>query len=162
MGEGAAFLRAVAESPADDAPRLAYADWVERDARPGRRERADFIRADCGLARLPCTRAGGPCPSAGGGPASPADCPNCRTAGPLRRRRLDLWAAHARAMFRDEIALGFTVSLTDERRPAGLVGTVRRGFVSALALTTRAFLDRAAALFAAHPVTEVRLADRHP
>jgi hypothetical protein len=65
-------------------------------------------------------------------------------------------------MFRDEIALGFTVSLTDERRPAGLVGTVGRGFVSALAMTTRAFLDRAAALFAAHPVTAVRLIDRHP
>ena len=35
------FLRAVIESPDDDAPRLIYADWLDDHGDP---ERADFIR----------------------------------------------------------------------------------------------------------------------
>ena len=37
----AAFLRDVADHPADDAPRLVYADWLEENGQP---ERAEFIR----------------------------------------------------------------------------------------------------------------------
>src|SRR5207249_4566878 len=44
-----AFLRAVAEQPADDGPRLVYADWLEEQ---GDADRAAFIRAQCELARL--------------------------------------------------------------------------------------------------------------
>jgi uncharacterized protein (TIGR02996 family) len=43
-----AFLQAIRESPADDAPRLIYADWLEEH---GQADRADFIRAQCRLAR---------------------------------------------------------------------------------------------------------------
>ena len=45
-----AFLQAVSEGPDDDAPRLVYADWLEEHGRP---ERADFIRTQVELARLP-------------------------------------------------------------------------------------------------------------
>ena len=48
MNEGDAFLRAVAESPDDDAPRLVYADWLEER---NHAERAEFIRIQCELAR---------------------------------------------------------------------------------------------------------------
>jgi uncharacterized protein (TIGR02996 family) len=46
----AAFLRAIAETPEDDLPRLVYADWLDERGDP---ERAEFIRLQCELARLP-------------------------------------------------------------------------------------------------------------
>jgi uncharacterized protein (TIGR02996 family) len=45
-----AFLRAIIESPDDDTPRLIYADWLEEHDQP---ERAEFIRVQCELAKLP-------------------------------------------------------------------------------------------------------------
>jgi uncharacterized protein (TIGR02996 family) len=46
----AAFLRAIAANPDDDLPRLVYADWLDEHGEP---ERAEFIRLQCELARLP-------------------------------------------------------------------------------------------------------------
>jgi uncharacterized protein (TIGR02996 family) len=48
---GELLLRAVFANPEDDAPRLAYADWLEESG--GAPERAAFIRVQCELARLP-------------------------------------------------------------------------------------------------------------
>jgi uncharacterized protein (TIGR02996 family) len=45
----AAFLAAICAEPDDDAPRLIYADWLEEH---GDLDRAEFIRAQCELARL--------------------------------------------------------------------------------------------------------------
>src|SRR5262249_5399637 len=42
------FLRAICENPADDAPRLVYADWLDEK---GESERAEFIRVQVWLAR---------------------------------------------------------------------------------------------------------------
>jgi uncharacterized protein (TIGR02996 family) len=44
----AAFLRAILDDPADDGPRLVYADWLEERGDP----RGEFIRVQCTLARL--------------------------------------------------------------------------------------------------------------
>ena len=44
------FLRAIAAAPDDDLPRLVYADWLDEHGDP---DRAEFIRAQCELARLP-------------------------------------------------------------------------------------------------------------
>src|SRR5581483_7143335 len=46
----AAFLRAIADHPDDDLPRLVYADWLDEHGDPAR---AEFIRVQCALARLP-------------------------------------------------------------------------------------------------------------
>lgn len=48
--EAAAFLEAILASPADDAPRLVYADWLDEH---GQSDRAEFIRVQCEIARLP-------------------------------------------------------------------------------------------------------------
>ena len=45
-----AFLAAILAAPDDDAPRLIYADWLDEQGQP---ERAEFIRVQCTLARLP-------------------------------------------------------------------------------------------------------------
>lgn len=42
--DGPLMLRRVLEDPADDAPRLTYADWLEE---AGQEERAEFIRIQC-------------------------------------------------------------------------------------------------------------------
>jgi uncharacterized protein (TIGR02996 family) len=44
MSDGDALLRAVIENPADDGPRLVYADWLEER---GNTKRAAFIRIQC-------------------------------------------------------------------------------------------------------------------
>ncbi|HYT94378.1 MAG TPA: TIGR02996 domain-containing protein [Gemmataceae bacterium] len=50
MSEEANLLHAIVEQPEDDGVRLVYADWLEEHGRP---ERADFIRLQIELARLP-------------------------------------------------------------------------------------------------------------
>jgi uncharacterized protein (TIGR02996 family) len=50
MTEGDALLRAILDSPEDDAPRLVYADWLEEHGEPAR---AEFIRLQIELARRP-------------------------------------------------------------------------------------------------------------
>jgi uncharacterized protein (TIGR02996 family) len=41
---GEALFRAVCANPADDTPRLVYADWLQEN---GQAERAEFIRLQC-------------------------------------------------------------------------------------------------------------------
>src|SRR4051794_18637183 len=48
MTDGEALLRAVLVNPADDAPRLVYADWLEENGTPGH---AAFIRGQIKLAQ---------------------------------------------------------------------------------------------------------------
>ena len=50
MADTMALLEAIRASPDDDAPRLVYADWLEEH---GDQPRAEFIRVQCALARLP-------------------------------------------------------------------------------------------------------------
>jgi uncharacterized protein (TIGR02996 family) len=45
-----AFLQAIRDDPEDDTPRLVYADWLDEHDQP---ERAEFIRVQCEMARLP-------------------------------------------------------------------------------------------------------------
>jgi len=50
MTDGDDLYRAVLDSPEDDAPRLIYADWLDEH---GRGERAQFIRLQCAMDRVP-------------------------------------------------------------------------------------------------------------
>ena len=50
MSEGDDLYRAVLDSPEDDAPRLIYADWLDEHGRP---DRAEFIRVQCAMDRIP-------------------------------------------------------------------------------------------------------------
>src|SRR4051812_5415321 len=44
------FLRAIFDAPDDDTPRLVYPDFLDENGQP---ERAELIRVQCELARLP-------------------------------------------------------------------------------------------------------------
>jgi uncharacterized protein (TIGR02996 family) len=48
--DGDLLLRAICENPAEDAPRLVYADWLDENGQP---ERAEFIRVQIELAKIP-------------------------------------------------------------------------------------------------------------
>jgi uncharacterized protein (TIGR02996 family) len=49
MTDREALVRAIIESPDDDAPRLVYADWLDEHGQP---ERAEFIRLQCEQSNL--------------------------------------------------------------------------------------------------------------
>ncbi len=53
MNDGEALFQALLANPNDDGPRLAYADWLEEHGGPEDRARAEFIRLQVQLARLP-------------------------------------------------------------------------------------------------------------
>lgn len=46
-----AFLHDIIEHPSDDAPRLAYADWLQEQSDPGLQARGEFIAIQCAIAR---------------------------------------------------------------------------------------------------------------
>jgi uncharacterized protein (TIGR02996 family) len=48
-----AFWQAIREAPEDDAPRLVYADWLDEQGVADLSARAEFIRLQCELERLP-------------------------------------------------------------------------------------------------------------
>jgi uncharacterized protein (TIGR02996 family) len=50
MTDGDALYAAILADPDEDTPRLIYADWLDENGRP---ERAEFIRAQVELARVP-------------------------------------------------------------------------------------------------------------
>ena len=53
MQEESELLKAVLDNPDHDAPRLAFADWCEQQDAPSSRARAEFIRKQISLSRLP-------------------------------------------------------------------------------------------------------------
>lgn len=58
-----AFIRAICESPADDTPRLIFADWLEEQGNKEDRDRAEFIRVQIKLAGMEntnCLKTGEP------------------------------------------------------------------------------------------------------
>ena len=51
MSDEDAFLRAILDNPADDAPRLVYADWLDERGDPESAARARFLRTTAAHAR---------------------------------------------------------------------------------------------------------------
>src|SRR3954466_14516739 len=127
MPTDADFLRAVTADPDADAPRLAYADWLDES---GDAARAEFIRIQCALAALPEAE---------------------QEYHPLIKRVDELVAAHRDDWLRSFRDLLAPVAATRGwRRWVGrspqrtLVGArFRRGFVDHLHVDTAAFLARA-------------------
>src|SRR5688572_28198252 len=60
MSDRKAFLQAIREAPDDDGPRLRFADWLEETGGEAERARAEFVRLQCALARLPASDPGWP------------------------------------------------------------------------------------------------------
>jgi uncharacterized protein (TIGR02996 family) len=155
-----AFLADVLATPLDDAPRLIYADWLEDAGDP---DRAEFVRVQCELAQTPAVlRAGTAVTGRDGGFLGllEHDLPNPRHED-LRRRQRELVRANGLAWVKGlPGARHWSVEGRGDCFDARCA--FRRGFVESVTLPADAFLEHAAALFAAAPLLEVTLADRSP
>ncbi len=139
MTDDAAFIQAIRAVPFDDAPRLIYADWLEER---GQSDRAEFIRIQCQLARLP-----------DGSPEQPA---LHLRAEKLLRGHWEEWVGPLREIVgprRDQYGERW---MGDKYRPAGL-RRFHRGFVSILALDAEDFLRHARSLKSLTPLCELSL-----
>jgi uncharacterized protein (TIGR02996 family) len=133
-----AFRADICERPEDDTPRLIYADWLDDHGRP---ERAELIRVQCALARLPPEEE-----------------------GEMGRRRPRRDARWARLKAREDRLLAAHQLAWQQELP-GLDGVTwgcfERGFVSGVLVADVEALQRhGEAIFRAAPVTAVRLNGR--
>ena len=149
MTDGEALIRSILAAPADDAPRLVYADWLDEQ---GRAEDAEFIRVQVELAHL------------GFDGAFHVDALGRLRQVPahvsaLQERQLELWTdRHGRPDLPAAMA-DWPVFPADVR---GNRVRVRRGFVERLSCRSEEFMALAADLFGRQPVTHVRLVDLQP
>ncbi len=123
-----ALTAAVIASPADDLPRLVYADWCDENGQP---ERAEFIRVQCALAR-------------------PDGLPADRLAD-LRIREQTLLDVHGEAWLAPLRGRG--EPLFSPRTH----GQFHRGFVETVWMPAAEFLANADRLFERCPVRELRV-----
>lgn len=140
------FLDAVLADPSDDFPRLVYADWLEDE---GRTERAEFIRQairypHAAFARL--TSSVDPFALLGLTPGQPVQV----GFGSSVQWRTWMWG--------ETDDFGCVIQDLGRR----LDYREDRGFVSGLRCTLADFMTHAGAIFAAAPVEEVTITDRHP
>jgi uncharacterized protein (TIGR02996 family) len=155
-----AFLQDILANPLDDAPRLIYADYLEHTGWP---ERGEFIRAGVELARTGMRE----CPTPVRRPSWVSDawqtvrCGRCRFCRPMFRARALMDAGDHTAAFPFPFACTVESSGPSPDVPVPVL-RFRRGFVESVTLSADAFLEHAAALFAAAPILEVTLAGKEP
>jgi uncharacterized protein (TIGR02996 family) len=156
VNEREAFIRQICERPEDDTVRLVFADWLEEHGEP---ERAEFIRVQMEAERM----RGGGCAVVLGAMCDGKKewCVRCG----LFRRALKLHNPHTDSWLPRILPGERSWSVSDEPPPETSHGPRyhwTRGFVSRIELPCDAFMQHAADIFAAHPVTEVRLTDCSP
>ncbi len=146
MSERAAFIRAICEEPVDDVRRLVFADWLDEFGDEADGGRAELIRVSIEL-------------------TSQRGWPEDNRGEELLLKRKELEEKHDRH-WRSGLLLASrshpVVGHTDGSAAWIYSITYDRAFISTIELPCEAFMRLAADLFAAHPITEVRLTDREP
>lgn len=143
----AAFLVDIVTHPEEDAPRLIFADWLDENGDP---DRAEFIRVQCEMARLPAC----------GHRIRTANLESCRRCNlgslswdilfsDLSTNYWHVWAAPLPGLLGVGLDYGGTLE--------GLPWAFRRGFVEAVTLTAEAWLAHERDLRAAFPLRGVTL-----
>lgn len=148
------LLAGVLANPADDVPRLVMADWLDEHDEP---KRAEFIRVQCELARLPAELLNA-CDEACRPPLFEG-CPQRA----LRRREHRLFSDYWREPGWGGGLLSESFRTTIFRRTfdgrTDQCALVSRGFVGEIRLPLSAFLAHAADIFRRHPVEQVVISD---
>lgn len=140
--EGLALLRAILMHPAEDTPRLVYADWLQEH---GDQPRAEFVRVQCRIAGLHDANGELKCQKCERWTSWHVYTPRCRGAVCKMRQR--------------EYYTSRRFCVWDWCRgiPAGSYPVYRRGFVAEVSCSLAAFMQHAKALFSAHPIERVTL-----
>ena len=152
MSDEPAFLQAVMASPDDDGPRLRYADWLAETGAPADAARAELIRVQTALERLP--------------EDDPSRAELARRSQRLLSAHGDDWAApvleaagwqrRVGNRWRDRIARRLLGPW--QRMPGTMTYCAfHRGFVEEVHHPTATFPDWAAALFRATPLSRLEL-----
>jgi uncharacterized protein (TIGR02996 family) len=166
-----AFLANIRARPHDDAPRLIFADWLEERGRKGDSGRAEFIRVQCAIPRIPRDKVCldfvegrdevGPRFWLAEAPHRDGSCEFCR----LRCREEELladfpvltsWflAPHLSWRRRQDYMPGWLILEGD-----GLSANVRRGFVDELHCEVADWCRYGAAIHKLTPLSTLRLTD---
>jgi uncharacterized protein (TIGR02996 family) len=136
MPDHDSFLAAILANPDDDLPRLVYADFLDEMCQPGAAARAEFIRVQCELERLPV------------GDDRRAGLEKQERA--LLRKHADTWVA--------DLLTAQVLAAHDPSDGGRLVWQFRRGFLHAVTLVAQRFAGVAETLFRVAPtVRAVRL-----
>lgn len=135
MSDGDALLAAILAHPDEDVPRLAYADWLDEHGGAAARDRAEFVRAQVELARVP--------------PEVAARWP--QRVLELKAREKVLLTLNGMRWLDPLSARGGPLDGTDFH------AQFRRGFVEVVWMPASRFAARAPALFALAPVRELRV-----
>lgn len=171
MSDEAALLLAIDADPADDLPRLAYADWLEEQGGEGARSRGAFIRTQIRMEGLRRGCRCGRCVARRGG--------GQHTNGPCvldQRDNRDLlvaqkclledggfeeWTRPVKGLFGATIVYDLDVKYRKLPHPAVGVRFVR-GFVMEVHCAVKGWIDCGRQVVLYHPVTAVRATDRAP
>jgi uncharacterized protein (TIGR02996 family) len=138
--DATALVRAVLESPADDAPRLVFADYVEEQGDPGR---AEFIRLQVAAAHESCAQR----------------LPRQHTCSDVACRRCRPYGDRLAALC--ELP-GFGGWVWDGWEAPVVHVWFDRGFVEGVSVVAERFAEVAGRLFALEPIRSVRLTGRMP
>lgn len=133
------FLLAIREEPDDDTPRLVYADWLMEQEELWRAERGEFIRLQCELVRMPENH--------------PGREEKQQRERALLQRNWEAWIGPFRRLLRSGSQDGWIRG----NFKIEAVSKFRRGFVEALSLHARTFLDVAEDLIRLTPLRRLEL-----
>lgn len=135
MSDGDVILSAILAEPDEDVPRLAFADWLDEHGGESERARAELIRVQIEMARIPA-----------------------RDIVPWNRRLVEL-RAREKFLFatRREEWLAPLKHAGAPLHGEGLHAEFRRGFVEVVWMPAGWFATRAERLFGAVPLRELRL-----
>lgn len=160
----AAFLAAITETPDDDTPRLVYADWLEEH---GQSDRAEFIRVQCELAKMPAQSGyrhrlvdtpelAMPWPD---------DSPSSARIALEAVTGLDSERAHLLRRREQHLKDSLVIPLWSGEQPgeAATIGVAfERGFASAVHCDVRDWLAHGRAICLRHPVAHVAIDGKRP
>jgi uncharacterized protein (TIGR02996 family) len=154
------MLLEIAADPADDTPRLIYADWLEDDGRPGR---AELIRVQLALADARKGCMCGRCVGArGGGQHTNGGCA-------ADKLRIECGGRFMQARMREAQLLTDHAFWAVCTPPIGVTSmimrekmTITRGFVSRWGMTLAQWLGWGPQVVKWHPLEEVNISDKGP
>lgn len=144
MNDPAAFIAAIIANPADDLPRLIFADWLDERGDP----RGEFIRVQCELAKVKCSRSQGN--DFPGRCTDTSWCRYCPRRGPMICAAMDLLATYRLLWTRD-------IPGPPPHVRAGHWTTFTRGFISSIFCTAENWLRHGDEIVKATPLERVTL-----